>query len=159
MEKRVINNKGFSLVELIVVIAIMAILVGVLAPNLLRYIGRADISADIQVADSIRSAVNNAMIDPMIPATDKPAVGNTTLSALKGAFGRDVAQSFNYSSMTGATSAMAGAGGGIYAEFRTGTPSSTSDIVITIEANQNVIVRVPNTKDANGAPIEVGRRE
>lgn len=29
------NNKGFSLVELIVVIAIMAVLVGVLAPTLI----------------------------------------------------------------------------------------------------------------------------
>ncbi|MBR3517707.1 MAG: prepilin-type N-terminal cleavage/methylation domain-containing protein, partial [Lachnospiraceae bacterium] len=29
------NNKGFSLVELIIVIAIMAILVGVMAPQLI----------------------------------------------------------------------------------------------------------------------------
>ncbi|HAL02696.1 MAG TPA: hypothetical protein DCP07_05005, partial [Lachnospiraceae bacterium] len=32
------NNKGFSLVELIIVIAIMAILVGVMAPQLIKYI-------------------------------------------------------------------------------------------------------------------------
>ena len=32
------NNKGFSLVELIVVVAIMAVLVGVLAPAYLRYV-------------------------------------------------------------------------------------------------------------------------
>ena len=32
------NNKGFSLVELIVVIAIMAVLVGVLAPQLIKYV-------------------------------------------------------------------------------------------------------------------------
>ena len=32
------NNKGFSLVELIVVIAIMAVLVGVLAPQLMKYV-------------------------------------------------------------------------------------------------------------------------
>ena len=32
------NNKGFSLVELIIVIAIMAILVGVIAPQLILYI-------------------------------------------------------------------------------------------------------------------------
>ncbi len=31
-----LGNKGFSLVELIVVIAIMAVLVGVLAPTLIR---------------------------------------------------------------------------------------------------------------------------
>ena len=32
------NNKGFSLVELIIVIAIMAILAGAIAPALIRYI-------------------------------------------------------------------------------------------------------------------------
>lgn len=41
------NNKGFSLVELIIVIAIMAILAGVLAPQFVKYIGRSRISTDI----------------------------------------------------------------------------------------------------------------
>ncbi|MBE5955530.1 MAG: pilin [Lachnospiraceae bacterium] len=35
------KNKGFSLIELIVVIAIMAVLVGVLAPAYLRYVEKA----------------------------------------------------------------------------------------------------------------------
>lgn len=34
------NNKGFSLVELIIVIAIMAILAGALAPALIKYIAK-----------------------------------------------------------------------------------------------------------------------
>ena len=40
MEKkqRTLNNKGFSLIELIVVIAIMAILVSVLAPQFMKYV-------------------------------------------------------------------------------------------------------------------------
>lgn len=40
------NNKGFSLVELIIVIAIMAVLIGVLAPTYLRYVEKSRISAD-----------------------------------------------------------------------------------------------------------------
>lgn len=39
MKKR--NNKGFSLIELIVVVAIMAVLVGVMAPAYLRYVEKA----------------------------------------------------------------------------------------------------------------------
>ena len=35
------NNDGFSLIELIVVVAIMAVLVGVLAPAYLRYVEKA----------------------------------------------------------------------------------------------------------------------
>lgn len=35
------NNRGFSLIELIVVVAIMAVLVGVMAPTYLRYVEKA----------------------------------------------------------------------------------------------------------------------
>lgn len=59
MEKkqRTLNNKGFSLIELIVVIAIMAILVGVLAPQFMKYVESSRQSTDIQNAAAIRSAV------------------------------------------------------------------------------------------------------
>lgn len=65
-KQKTIGNKGFSLVELIIVIAIMAILVGVMAPQLLRYIERTRVSADTQVADSVRTAVRTAMMDPVV---------------------------------------------------------------------------------------------
>lgn len=58
------SNEGFSLVELVIVIAISAILVGVFAPNLVRYIEKTKVSQDIQFADSIRRAVELAMSDP-----------------------------------------------------------------------------------------------
>ena len=59
MEKKqsTLNNKGFSLIELIVVIAIMAILVGVLAPQFIKYVESSRQSTDIQNAAAIRSAV------------------------------------------------------------------------------------------------------
>lgn len=58
-----LGNKGFSLVELIVVIAIMAVLVGVLAPTLIRNVEKSRESTDLQNLDSIRQAVITAMSD------------------------------------------------------------------------------------------------
>lgn len=47
------NNKGFSLIELIIVIAIMAILVAIIAPNLTKYLSKSKKNADIMNADEI----------------------------------------------------------------------------------------------------------
>ena len=58
------NNKGFSLVELIIVIAIMAILVGVMAPQLIKYIEKTNVSSDTQLCDSVRTALTTACMDP-----------------------------------------------------------------------------------------------
>jgi len=56
-----LNNKGFSIVELIIVIAIMAILVGVLSPQLIKYLDKSKKAADVQTAQTIATAVNVAL--------------------------------------------------------------------------------------------------
>lgn len=63
------NNKGFSLVELIIVIAIMAVLVGVLAPQFIKYVESSKQSTDIQNAAEIRAAVE-AYVAESAPATN-----------------------------------------------------------------------------------------
>lgn len=69
-----LGNKGFSLVELIVVIAIMAVLMGVLAPTLIGNIEKSRESKDMQNIDAVYQAVNSAI------ATEKASKAVRTTS-------------------------------------------------------------------------------
>lgn len=52
-----LNNQGFSLVELIIVIAIMAVLIGVLAPTYLGQVKKSKISTDLQNAQELATSI------------------------------------------------------------------------------------------------------
>lgn len=78
------NNKGFSLVELIIVIAIMAVLVGILAPQYLKYVNNSKVSTDIANAEQIATTINVAVSDGdtanlTISAGTATATGGTNL--------------------------------------------------------------------------------
>lgn len=57
------NNKGFSLIELIIVIAIMAILVAIIAPNLTKYLGKSKKNTDTKNKDEIESTIKTCITD------------------------------------------------------------------------------------------------
>lgn len=69
--KKEMNNKGFSLVELIIVIAIMAVLVGILAPQYLKYVNNSKVSTDVTNAQEMATAFNTAIADSLITANGK----------------------------------------------------------------------------------------
>ena len=62
------NQKGFSLMELIIVIAVMAILVAIMAPILIRWIEKSNVSSDTQLADTVRGAFLCAITDAKVLA-------------------------------------------------------------------------------------------
>ncbi len=78
------NNKGFSLVELIIVIAIMAVLIGVMAPQFLKYVEQSRRSTDITNAQSIATAIQADIADGEIQGsvalTEVKGDGSTALS-------------------------------------------------------------------------------
>lgn len=69
------NNKGFSLVELIVVIAIMIVLVAVLAPVFTKYVEQSRRATDVQNANSIAEAI-------LTDATDGTIKGDVSVAQL-----------------------------------------------------------------------------
>ncbi len=69
------NKKGFTLIELIVVVAIMAILVALLAPNVLKYIEKTKVGKDQNSLDSVRLAIEAELMDERLSSY---STGSTT---------------------------------------------------------------------------------
>lgn len=73
------QEKGFSLVELIIVMAIMAILVGVVASQVIPYMEKSRQSKDQQVVSALLTDINSAIAQ----SGEACAGGTTTVDKLK----------------------------------------------------------------------------
>lgn len=96
MKKENMNNKGFSLVELIIVVAIMAILIVVLAPQYLKYVEKSRVAADQASIQGYIDAMQVIAADPDVTLTG-------TLTMTKAAGAKTVAISSDLQGFIGTT--------------------------------------------------------
>ncbi len=75
------NNKGFSLVELIVVVLIMAIIAVALAPQVMKWVENSRKSTDSSNYDSIYSAANIALGNEVVLKGVRSMGSNKTITA------------------------------------------------------------------------------
>lgn len=74
------NNKGFSLVELIIVIAIMAVLIAILAPQFIKYVEESRQSADLTSVEEVVNAIQVGVADPSLGISGAGEIEITTTS-------------------------------------------------------------------------------
>lgn len=82
------EREGFSLVELIIVIAIMAILIGIIALAVIPYLEKSRVGKDRQTVDTVYSAFQSAIADCQITADVTitiPKTGTVTATGTKAA--------------------------------------------------------------------------
>lgn len=148
------NNKGFSLVELIVVIAIMVVLIAVLGSTILGYIEKSKYSKDVQALDSLKSAISTYVTE-----VDSGDVANSSLQDLinqdtSGTIRNVLAEVFT---MTGNNASEDPSSGTVTAGTVQGTFNSSSaafeditlaDIFVTItDGAVSIVVPVNDTEN------------
>ncbi|MCR4643616.1 MAG: type II secretion system GspH family protein [Lachnospiraceae bacterium] len=142
------KNKGFSLVELIIVIAIMAILVGVMAPQLIKYIEKSKVSADTQAADAVHSAILTAMMDPEV-VNDPGYNTSTVLTGAQSVSGLNTGDVIGSAALEilGETT-----GADVTARLKS---TGATDICFEVVNNNKVSVWVPGS-DSRGSKVNSG---
>ena len=73
LKERKKDNKGFTFVELVIVVAILAILVGILAPQYTKYVEKSRKASDVANMDEMIKAVQVYAVDHALAAKGNSA--------------------------------------------------------------------------------------
>lgn len=135
------NNKGFSLVELIVVVLILGILAVALAPQVMKWVDTAKKNSDKTNAKSIESSVNTAVAEAQSKGWSVPTTGLTFTIDASGLGGTDYATGGTHATLGACVKEVLKLDGASPAYPKTQAGGSYT---VTITANYNVSVSYPN---------------
>ena len=82
------NSEGFSLIELIIAVAILAVLTGLLAPQFIKYVEKSREVRDVQAMDTVYSAVqvvltSDDVYEELLAETEKGKIQESLESILE----------------------------------------------------------------------------
>lgn len=154
-------NKGFSLVELIVVVAIMAVLMGVLAPQYLRYVEKTRLQKDNSAVGEIVNAIKLAAADEKINE-QIVAAGSTGITIAAASRTKGTAQTITFGT-GGLQTELAAAIGTTFStksnSYRDADQNKELSINVKIDGGQT-IVAVTNWIDTpNGTPSATAKTD
>ena len=151
------SNEGFSLVELIIVIAIMAILVGVVALAVIPNLEKSRESKDLTTLDSLVSGVTTAIAnDPSITTNGSTAtltLSSVTSSATSGIEKAVYEQLGDLSKTTMVSSA--GKSGTLTVVYTIGGSVSTVRAYVTGSSSGVATCKYTKDDQGNAKPLEV----
>ena len=139
------SNKGFSLVELIIVIAIMAILAAAIAPALIRYIDKSRKADDVQFFGQIQSAASAALAneDAYAAVASKLGTSNAVWTGSVTSSGAVTNDSTNDKFVNEVNSTL---GSGNKLKYIKGCGNSGTTITVIISADEKVHVSVAGSE-------------